>query len=124
MTPNTLHRFIPIMKFHTDRNFICITAHRDEHKEEIQSYYKLTEEYMEEMTNEWHIEFLVLAKQKKLSDPDLIESPIVTREEYDGPSSSKKKKKEEVHKMNNASEETMPYSPEGGGGDKVNQEGV
>jgi hypothetical protein len=35
MTPNTLHRFKPFVKFRTDRHFIYITAHRDEHKEEL-----------------------------------------------------------------------------------------
>jgi hypothetical protein len=59
MTPNTLHRFRPLAKFHTDKNFIYITVHGDEHKEEIQSYYKLTNEDMEEITKEWPAEFLV-----------------------------------------------------------------
>jgi hypothetical protein len=63
MTPNTLHRFRPLVKFHTDRHFIYITAHRDEHKEEIQSYYKLTEEDMEEITNEWPAKFLIPINQ-------------------------------------------------------------
>jgi hypothetical protein len=44
MMMNTLHRFRPLMKFHIDRHFIYITARVDEHKEEIQSYYKITEE--------------------------------------------------------------------------------
>jgi hypothetical protein len=43
MTLNTLHRFRPLAKFRADRNFIYIIARRDEHKEEIQSYYKITE---------------------------------------------------------------------------------
>jgi hypothetical protein len=53
MMPNTLDRFRPLMKFHTDRNFIYITACANENKEEIQSYYKLTEEDLEEITKEW-----------------------------------------------------------------------
>jgi hypothetical protein len=59
---NTLHRFIPIAKFHAERNFIYITVHEDEHKEELQSYYKLTDEDMEEITKEWPAEFLVPVK--------------------------------------------------------------
>jgi hypothetical protein len=47
MTLNTLHRFRLLAKFCADMNFIYITAHRDEQKEELQSYYKLTEEDME-----------------------------------------------------------------------------
>jgi hypothetical protein len=31
--PDTLHRFRPFVKFHTDRHFIYITACRDEQKE-------------------------------------------------------------------------------------------
>jgi hypothetical protein len=52
MTSNTLHRFKPIMKFHADRHFIYITAHAEEHKEELQSYYKLTEEDLDEITKD------------------------------------------------------------------------
>jgi hypothetical protein len=87
------------VKFCADRHFIYITACRDEHKEELQSYYKLTEEDMEEITKEWPEEFLVPVEQTELSDPDLIGSPVVTREEYDAPNNSKKKKKEEVQEI-------------------------
>jgi hypothetical protein len=62
MTSNTLHRFRPLVNFRIDRHFIYITAHGDEHKEELQSYYKLIEEDMEEITKEWPAEFLVLVK--------------------------------------------------------------
>jgi hypothetical protein len=62
MTPNTLHTYRPLAKFHTDRHFIYITVHRDESKEELQSYYKLIDEDMEEITKEWPAEFLVPVK--------------------------------------------------------------
>jgi hypothetical protein len=78
MTLNTLHRFRPIVKFHLDRHFIYITAHGDKHKEEIQSYYKLTKEDMEEITKECPAEFLVPTEKTELSNPDLIGSPMVT----------------------------------------------
>jgi hypothetical protein len=97
MTPNTLHTYRPLAKFHADRHFIYITAWRDESKEELQSYYKLTDEYMEDITKEWLAEFLIPVGDVELSDPDLIGSPVVTQTEYDGPSSARKnKKKEEV----------------------------
>jgi hypothetical protein len=96
MTSNTLHRFRPHAKFHADRHFIYITARGDEHKEELQSYYNLTEEDMEEITKEWPTKFLVPVEQTELSDPDVIESPVVTHEEYDGPNNNRRKKKEEV----------------------------
>jgi hypothetical protein len=52
MTSNTLHHFRPLMKFYTNRHFIYINEHADEHKEELQSYYNLTEEDLEEITKE------------------------------------------------------------------------
>jgi hypothetical protein len=59
MTLNTLHTYRPLAKFHADRNFIYITTRKDKSKEELQSYYKLTDEDMEEITKEWLTEFLV-----------------------------------------------------------------
>jgi hypothetical protein len=128
MTPNTLHTYRPLEKFHADCHFIYITACRDESKEELQSYYKLTDEDMEEITKEWPAEFLVPVRDAELSDPDIIGSPLVTQTEYDGPSSTKKKKKKEEvqdidsEEKDNTSEETAPDSPAGGGGDEVNQD--
>jgi hypothetical protein len=63
MTSNTLHRFRPLVKFCADIHFIYITARRDEQKEDLQSYYKLTEEDTEEITKEWSAKFLVPVKQ-------------------------------------------------------------
>jgi hypothetical protein len=78
---------------------------------------------MEEINKEWPTEILVPVEQIEIFDPDLIESHLVTREEYDGPSSAKKKKKkEEVQEIKNALKETVPDSPRGGGDDEVNQE--
>jgi hypothetical protein len=52
ITPNTLHHFRPLMKFNADRHFIYIIARGDEHKEQFLSYYKMTEEDLEEITKE------------------------------------------------------------------------
>jgi hypothetical protein len=76
--------FASLENLHIDRHFIYITAHRDESKEELQSYYKLTDEYMEEITKEWPVEYLVLVEYVKLSDPEIIESPLVTQVRHDG----------------------------------------
>jgi hypothetical protein len=128
MTPNTLHTYKLLVKFYTGRHFINITAHRDKIKEELQSYYKLIDEYMEEITKEWPTEFLVPVEKTDISNPDIIGIPLVTRTEYEGPSNTKrKKKKEEVQDIDseekdNTSEETVPDSPRGGGGDEVNHE--
>jgi hypothetical protein len=123
MTSNTLHRFRPLTNFRVDRHFIYITACGDESKEELQSYYKLTKEDMEEITKEWSAEFLVPVKQTELSDLDIIGSPLVTRTEWDELSNAKKKKKKKkVQEINNASEEITTDSPGGEGGNEVNQE--
>jgi hypothetical protein len=97
-------------------------VHADESKEELQSYYKITEEDLEEITKEWPTEYLIPIDQVELSDPELIGNPVVTREEYDAPNSSRKKKKEEVQQLDNVSEETASDSPGGGGGDEVDKE--
>jgi hypothetical protein len=46
MMLNSLHRFTPLAKFRAERHFIYITVCRNEHKEKLESYYKLTEEDM------------------------------------------------------------------------------
>jgi hypothetical protein len=53
---------------------------------------------MEEITKEWPAEFLIPVDQAELSDPNLIGSPVVTREEYDAPSSSRRKKRKRYRK--------------------------
>jgi hypothetical protein len=121
MTPNTLDRFRPIMKFYADRHFIYNNVHGDEHKEELQSYYKIIEEDLEEIIKEWPVELLILVDQAELSDPDLIGSPVVTHEEYGAPNSSRKKRKEDVQEINNASEKIASNSPSRGGVDEVDK---
>jgi hypothetical protein len=122
MTPNTLDRFRPLMKFHADRHFIYITVWTDESKEELQSYYKLTEEDLEEITKEWTAKFLIPVDQEALSDPNLIGILVVTHEEYDAPNSSRNKNKEDVYEIHNTSEETASYLPRGGGYNEVDKE--
>jgi hypothetical protein len=75
------------------RHFIYITARRDESKEELQSYYKLTDEDMEEITKEWPAKFLVPVEQTELSDPDIIGIPLVTQTEYDGQAAQRERRK-------------------------------
>jgi hypothetical protein len=73
-------------------------VHRDESKEELQSYYKLTDEYMEHIMKEWPEELFVPVTDEELSDIDIIGSPLVTWVEHVRQSSGtkKKKKNEEV----------------------------
>jgi hypothetical protein len=84
---------------------------------------------MEEITKEWTTKFLVPIDVAELSDPNIIRNPLVTQVEHDGQASVKKKKKKEemrnieIDEEDNASKESRPESPAGGGGDEVNQEG-
>jgi len=52
MTLHTLHQYRPLSKFRTDSHFIYITVRRNEIKEDLQSYYKLTDEDMEKIMKE------------------------------------------------------------------------
>jgi uncharacterized protein YsxB (DUF464 family) len=68
ITLNTLHRFRPLMKFNADRHFIYITVHSaDEHKKQLQSYYKLMEEDLEEITKDWSADLLIPADPVEIS---------------------------------------------------------
>jgi hypothetical protein len=68
MTLNTLHQYRMLSKFNANHTFIYIIAHRDESKEELQSYYKLIDEDMEEIAKEWLVNFLVPVEDEELSD--------------------------------------------------------
>jgi hypothetical protein len=74
MTPNTLHRFRPLMKFSADCHFIYITVHADGHKQQLQSYYKMTKDELEEITKEWSTNLLVPADLAEMSDVDSLET--------------------------------------------------
>ena len=58
------------MKFNADQNFIYITARADDHKENLQSYFKLIEEDLEEITKEWSANLLIPANPAEISDID------------------------------------------------------
>jgi len=68
MNPNTLHWFQPLMNFNMDQHFIYITPCTDEHKQKIQSYYKLAEEDLEEITKEYSVYLLIPADPVEISD--------------------------------------------------------
>jgi hypothetical protein len=61
------------MKFNTDRNFIYITSRADEHKEKLQSYCKLTEKDLKEITKEWATDLLIPANPAEISYLDSLE---------------------------------------------------
>jgi hypothetical protein len=115
MTLNTLHRFRPLIKFSADCHFIYLTACADENKEQLQSYYKLTEEDLEEITKEWSTDLLIPADPTEVSD---IDSPEATQN-TPGPSKTKKtkqtKKDEDIQDVDNRSVRTTSITPEQGG---------
>jgi hypothetical protein len=117
ITPNTLHRFRSLMKFSADRHFTYITTHADEHKQQVQSYYKLTKYDLEEITKEWSTNLLVLADLAEMSDVDIPETMS------DTPGPSKKKKYDEVQYVHSTLVKTTSISPEKGelGGTEVEQ---
>jgi hypothetical protein len=108
ITPNTLYRFRPLMKFSVDRHFTYITVCTDEHKQQLQSYYKLTEDDLEEITKEWSVDLLVPADPAEMSDVDSPETMS------DTPGPSKMKKDDEVHDVHSTSVKTTSISPEQG----------
>jgi hypothetical protein len=88
------------MKFNADRHFIYITACASEHKQQLQSYYKLTEDDLEDITKEWSANLLVLVDPAEISDVDSPKTALDTA----GPSNIKKT--EEVHDLDSASMKT------------------
>jgi hypothetical protein len=111
MMPNTLHRFKLFMKFHTDRNFIYIITCENESKEELQSYYNLTEEDLEDITKDWSSKLLIPTDPIEMFDLELIGSSEASQEEHDTPGPRRRKKTEEVQNQSSASDETTSESP-------------
>jgi hypothetical protein len=89
------------MKFHTDQHFIYITAREDEHKEELQLYYKIMEEDLEEMTKDWSTDLLIPTDLAEMSDPKLDNSEA-THKEHDTPGPSRRQKIEEFQDLSSA----------------------
>jgi hypothetical protein len=95
-----------------DRHFIYLTPRADEHQEQLQSYYKLTEEDLEEITKEWSVDLLVSADPTEMSD---IDSPGTTQD-TPGLSKTKKekttKKTEEVQDVDSLSVRMASITPD------------
>jgi hypothetical protein len=104
------------MKFNMDRQFIYITVCINENHQQLQSYYKLTEDYLEEITKECLVDFLVPTDPADMFN---VDSPETTP---DTARPRKIKKTEEVNDLDNASIKTASISVEqGGDGPKVEQ---
>jgi hypothetical protein len=101
-----------------DCHFIYLTPRIAEHQEQLQSYYKLTEEDLKEITKEWSADLLVPADPAEMSD---IDSPRTAQDTL-GPSKTKKekstKKIEEVQDIDSLSIRTASITPDEVGDDK------
>jgi hypothetical protein len=86
------------MKFHADRHFIYITTREDEHKEELQSYYKLTEEDLKEITKDWSADLLISVDPAEMSNSEL-DSSEAAHKEHDTPGTIKRKKTREIQDL-------------------------
>jgi hypothetical protein len=94
------------MKFSVDHHFTYITTCIVENKQQLQSYYKLTEDELEEITKEWSADLLVPMDLAEMSDVDIPETMS------DTPGPSKMKKNDEMHDVHSTSVETSSTSPE------------
>jgi hypothetical protein len=102
------------MKFNADRHFIYITMRANEHKKQLQSYYKLTKEDIEEITKDWSADLVILVNPTELSD---IDSPETVP---DTPVPRKTKKPEKVHEVDSAFVRISSITPdEGGYGEEI-----
>jgi hypothetical protein len=100
------------MKFSADHHFTYITVHADEHKQQLQSYNKLTEDDLEEITKEWYADLLVAADLAEMSD---VDSPKAMS---DTPGPHKTKKDVEVQDIHSTSMNTTFLSPAKGVNDE------
>jgi hypothetical protein len=97
-----------------DRHFTYITACADEHKQQLQSYYKLTEEDLEQITKEWSVNLLITADPAKMSDVDSPEAMP------DTPRPRKTKKDDDVQDVHSTSMNTTSISlMQGGDGEEL-----
>jgi hypothetical protein len=102
------------MKFSVDHHFTYITTHNNEHKQQLQSYYKLTKDDLEEITKEWSANLLVAAGLADMFDE---ESPEAMP---DTPGPIRTKKDDEGEDVPSTSTKTASISPaQGGDGDEL-----
>jgi hypothetical protein len=107
------------MNYKVDRHFIYIISQADKHKQQIQSYYKMTEEDLEEITKEWSADLLIPVDPTEISDINILETT------QDTPEPSKTNKNKEVHDLDSASVKTTSISLEQGvDGEELNDKEV
>jgi hypothetical protein len=97
------------MKFNVNHHFTYITTRGDEHNQQLQSYYKLIEDDLEDITKEWLLNLLVAADPINMSNEEILEAMP------DTPGPSKTKKDDEVEDIPSTSTKTTSISPMWGG---------
>jgi hypothetical protein len=106
--------FRTLIKFSADHHFTYITMCIDEHKQQLQSYYKLIEEDLEQIIKEWLVDLLVPTNPIEISD---VESPEAIP---DTPRLRKTKTDDEVQDIHVTSTKTTSISPaQGGDGEEL-----
>jgi hypothetical protein len=103
-----------LIRFNVGHHFTYITACTDEHKQQLQSYYKLTKEDLEQITKEWSADLLVPAELAEMSDMEIPEAML------DTPGPSNTKKDTEIQDVHSTSTKTPSISPaQGGDGEEL-----
>jgi hypothetical protein len=103
------------MKFNMDRHFIYITTCDDENKEQLQSYYKLIEDDLEEITKEWSVDLLILADPVEMSNIDGPEAAQNTPRPIKTNKTKQTKKYEEIQDVDSISVRITSITPKQGG---------
>jgi RNase H-fold protein (predicted Holliday junction resolvase) len=93
------------MKFSADQHFTYIIVCGDEHKQQLQSYYKLIKDDLEEITKEWSTNLLVVADPANMSNEEIPKAML------DTPRPRKNKKDDEVEYIPSTSMKTTSISP-------------
>jgi hypothetical protein len=102
------------MKFSANCRFTYIKARSDEHKQQLQSYYKLTKDGLEDITKEWSTDFPIAVDPEDMSDVEIPEAMPDTL------GLRKTKKNDKVEDVPSTSMKTTSISPaQGGDGDEL-----
>jgi hypothetical protein len=99
-----------------------LTPCADEHHEQLQSYYKLTEEDLEEITKEWSADLLVSADPVEMSDIDSLGTTQDTPRLSKTKKEKTTKKTEEVQDVDNLSVSMASITPDEEGDDEEGTE--
>jgi hypothetical protein len=108
-----------LIKFSVDRHFIYLTPRNDEHQEQLQSYYKMTEEDLEEITKEWSVDLLVSEQIQQTFQTSTAQK---LRRIHLGPVRQRKQRRQrkmkEIQDVDSRSVRMASITPDQGGNDE------